>query len=55
MKYAWTVCVPDQRGGRDAEKSHQKAHQYGAQDCWTVIHLQGVDIEKLRQESPSTR
>lgn len=39
----------------EAEKSHQKAHQDGAQDCWTVIHLQGVDIEKLRQESPSTR
>lgn len=39
----------------EAEKSHQKARQDGAQDCWTVIHLKHADMEKLGQESPTTR
>lgn len=39
----------------EAEKSHQKARQDGAGDCWTVISLDGTHLEKLRQESPSTR
>lgn len=39
----------------EAEKSHQKARQDGAGDCWTVISLDGTRLEKLRQESPSTR
>lgn len=39
----------------EAEKSHQKARQDGAQDCWTVISLEYADTDKLRQESPTTR
>lgn len=39
----------------EAEKSHQKARQDGAGDCWTVMHLKHADVAKLKQESPSTR
>lgn len=39
----------------EAEKSHQKARQDGAGDCWTVINLHRAEMNKLRQESPSTR
>jgi hypothetical protein len=39
----------------EAEKSHTKAHNKGAQDCWTVIDLKNADISRLKQESPSTR
>ncbi len=39
----------------EAEKSHQKARQDGAGDCWTVISLNDSLLNKLRQESPSTR
>ena len=39
----------------EAEKSHQKARAAGASDFWTVIDLQGADLELLRQESPTTR
>ena len=39
----------------EAEKSHQKARQDGAGDCWTVISLDGSHLDKLKQESPSTR
>ena len=39
----------------EAEKSHQKARQDGAGDCWTVISLNNALLNKLRQESPSTR
>ena len=39
----------------EAEKSHAKAHNKGAQDCWTVIDLKNADIKRLKQESPSTR
>ena len=39
----------------EAEKSHQKAQQDGARDCWTVISLVGTSLDKLKQESPTTR
>ena len=39
----------------EAEKSHQKARRDGAGDCWTVISLDGINIDKLKHESPSTR
>lgn len=39
----------------EAEKSHQKARNTGAQDCWTVINLDRADMSKLRSESPTTR
>lgn len=39
----------------EAEKSHQKARQDGAGDCWTVIHLKKANMTKLKQESPTTR
>lgn len=39
----------------EAEKSHQKALLDGAGACWTVIDLARADMQKLRQESPTTR
>jgi len=39
----------------EAEKSHQKARAAGAGDCWTIIDLRGADLDRLRQESPTTR
>jgi len=39
----------------EAEKSHAKARAAGAQDCWTVIDLKDADINRLKQESSSTR
>ena len=39
----------------EAEKSHQKARQDGAGDCWTIISLESGNLDKLKQESPSTR
>ncbi|HYS36381.1 MAG TPA: XcyI family restriction endonuclease [Pseudonocardiaceae bacterium] len=39
----------------EAEKSHRKAHQAGAQKFWTVIFLTGVDRNVLCGESPTTR
>lgn len=39
----------------EAEKSHQKARQDGAGDCWTVISLENANLPKLKQESPTTR
>lgn len=39
----------------EAEKSHQKARNDGAQDCWTVINLDRADMSVLRRESPTTR
>ena len=38
----------------EAEKSHQKAKQQDFRDFWTIIAKQGLDMEKLRQESPTT-
>lgn len=39
----------------EAEKSHQKAHADGAVTCWTIINLNRADMDRLRQESPTTR
>lgn len=39
----------------EAEKSHQKAHADGAMTCWTIINLDRADMNRLRQESPTTR
>ena len=39
----------------EAEKSHQKARNDSAQDCWTVIDLNRADMTILRCESPTTR
>ncbi len=38
----------------EAEKSHQKAKREGFRDFWTIIAKKGLDIEKLRSESPTT-
>jgi len=38
----------------EAEKSHQKARAQGFRDFWTIITKKGLDIEKLRRESPTT-
>ncbi|WP_257160751.1 XcyI family restriction endonuclease [Corynebacterium cystitidis] len=53
------------KGGRDyanlhnrvgeAEKSHQKARNNGAQDCWTIISLEKADLDVIKEESPTTR
>jgi hypothetical protein len=38
----------------EAEKSHQKAKNDGFRDFWTIIATKGLDIKKLKQESPTT-
>jgi hypothetical protein len=38
----------------EAEKSHQKAKTQGFSDFWTVIAKKGLNIERLKEESPST-
>ncbi|MGH3117795.1 MAG: XcyI family restriction endonuclease [Gaiellales bacterium] len=38
----------------EAEKSHQKARAAGFREFWTIIALKGVDVTKLRGESPTT-
>ena len=38
----------------EAEKSHQKAKHEGFRDFWTIIAKKGLDISKLRAESPTT-
>jgi hypothetical protein len=38
----------------EAEKSHQKARNEGFRDFWTIILTQGVDLETLKSESPTT-
>jgi len=38
----------------EAEKSHQKAKKEGFRDYWTIIAKKGIDIDKLRSESPTT-
>jgi hypothetical protein len=38
----------------EAEKSHQKAKHEGFRDFWTIIAKKGLDIKKLRAESPTT-
>ena len=39
----------------EAEKSHQKARALGFRDFWTIIATKGLDVAKLRIESPTTR
>lgn len=38
----------------EAEKSHQKAKGEGFRDFWTIIAKKGLDIKKLKGESPTT-
>jgi len=38
----------------EAEKSHNKARQRGFTECWTVVNVSRLDMEKARSESPST-
>src|SRR5207253_11212246 len=38
----------------EAEKSHQKAKSEGFRDFWTIIAKKGLDVEKLKRESPTT-
>jgi hypothetical protein len=38
----------------EAEKSHQKAKNQGFRDFWTVITKRGLDMDRLRSESPTT-
>lgn len=38
----------------EAEKSHQKARRRGFTECWTVINVPRLDLDKARSESPST-
>lgn len=38
----------------EAEKSHQKAKREGFRDFWTIIAKTGLDVNKLRSESPMT-
>ena len=38
----------------EAEKSHQKAKNDGFRDFWTIIAKRGLDLEKLKSESPTT-
>lgn len=38
----------------EAEKSHQKARQRGFTECWTVVNVARLDMDKAKSESPST-
>jgi hypothetical protein len=38
----------------EAEKSHQKAKNDGFRDYWTIISKAGLNIDKLKAESPTT-
>ena len=38
----------------EAEKSHQKAKKEGFRDYWTIISKVGLNVEKLKSESPTT-
>ncbi|MDL2321310.1 XcyI family restriction endonuclease [Desulfosarcina sp. OttesenSCG-928-B08] len=38
----------------EAEKSHQKARQREFTECWTVVNVPRLDMEKAKGESPST-
>lgn len=38
----------------EAEKSHQKAKKAGYPEYWTVISKRGLDLAKLKSESPTT-
>ena len=38
----------------EAEKSHQKARKAGYHECWTVVNVDKFDLEKARDNSPSS-
>ena len=38
----------------EAEKSHQKAKKSGFRDYWTIVSKAGLNVEKLKSESPTT-
>lgn len=38
----------------EAEKSHQKARGQGFREFWTIIAKRGLDMNKLKTESPTT-
>jgi hypothetical protein len=38
----------------EAEKSHQKAKRKDFRDCWTIISKGRLDMDLLKQESPTT-
>jgi hypothetical protein len=38
----------------EAEKSHQTAKRGQFRDFWTIIAIKGLDLNKLRSESPTT-
>ncbi len=38
----------------EAEKSHQKARRNGFVECWTVVNVENMDVDKAKHESPST-
>ena len=38
----------------EAEKSHQKAKNQGFRDFWTLISKAGLNVDKLKSESPTT-
>lgn len=39
----------------EAEKSHRKAAHAGYRDFWTIIAKKGLDMEQVKNESPTTR
>lgn len=38
----------------EAEKSHQKARANGYHECWTVVNVDRINLDKARRGSPST-
>lgn len=38
----------------EAEKSHRKAKAAGVTECWTIINVPGANLDKLKQESPTS-
>lgn len=38
----------------EAEKSHRNAREAGFVECWTIVNVSKLDIDKAKQESPST-
>ena len=38
----------------EAEKSHQKARGADYTECWTVVNVERINLDKAKKESPST-
>ena len=53
IKGGTDVSNAHNRAGK-AEKSHQKAKKEDFRDFWTIISKTGLDVRKLRSESPTT-